>query len=177
MLFFRTRAIGTSQEIVTSTTARKQMLLFKARSSHHSHVPSVPGLLFWPGLVPVASNAGSIPQSGQWLGLFENGPVTAWGIILKLSKKAIHSWRHTNCSKLWRFEIWLTQLSMSIKKQFYSEYQTLEYQTFWSMDFQRFSFEMVDDSNSFSYGPDHSETKPLKIWTKWWPVCSDFQWF
>ena len=42
-----------------------------------------------------------------------------------------------------------------------------EYRTVWSSDFQWFGFGMVSYNNSYSYGPDHSKTKPLGIWTKW----------
>ena len=48
---------------------------------------------------------------------------------------------------------------------------------FLSSDFQLFGFGMVGYSNSYSYGPDHSKTKPLEIRKKWRPFCSDFQWF
>ena len=36
---------------------------------------------------------------------------------------------------------------------------------------------MIGQSCSYSYGPDHSKSKPLKIWMKWPPFCSDFLWF
>ena len=42
---------------------------------------------------------------------------------------------------------------------------TLEYQTFWSSDFQCFSFGMDGHSNSYSYGTGHSKTEPFKNWT------------
>ena len=54
---------------------------------------------------------------------------------------------------------------------------TLEYRMFLSSDFQLFGFGMVGYNNSYSYGPDHSKTKPLEIRKKWRPFCSDFQWF
>ena len=52
---------------------------------------------------------------------------------------------------------------------------TLEYQRFWSLDFQWFGFGMV--GHSYSYGANHSKTEPLEIWTKWLPYCLDCQWF
>ena len=51
--------------------------------------------------------------------------------------------------------------------QFRLEYITLEYRTCWSSYFQWFGFGMVSYSKSYSYGPEHSTTKPLEIRTKW----------
>ena len=43
---------------------------------------------------------------------------------------------------------------------------------FWSSNFPKLSFGMVCHSYSHSYGPDHSKTEPLEIWTKWVPFYS-----